>query len=130
MDEYNFEISEEDTPQRPQTGLNQLGMQEDQSCSPLKHLIWNIQMFLIWTDWGARDGEDEACCALHRGRISAELVAMNKLMIQKESVVFYTPKTANINETLYHEDHEKKNEHIKLCGMSDSSLSFGSQSVK
>lgn len=50
MDECNIEISEKDTPQRPRTSLNQPGMQEDQSCSLLKCLIWNLQnvYFLTW----------------------------------------------------------------------------------
>lgn len=49
MDECNIEISE-DSPQHPRTGLNQPGMQEDQSWSLLKCLIWNRQnvSFLTW----------------------------------------------------------------------------------
>lgn len=48
MDECNIEISEKDTPQRPRTGLNQPGMQEDQIvlCSNASSEMYKMFLFL------------------------------------------------------------------------------------
>lgn len=49
MDECNIEISEKDTPQRPRTGLNQPGMQEDQIVLCSNALSEMYKMFLFLT---------------------------------------------------------------------------------